>query len=130
MNAETFIQMHHSATGTREYVGLGPRIPVMGYSDALDCLTEDAGRGGRMRQIACQVIADCNGVNLCTGDGACADDDDFDDVQPDVLTEPLEWALSEARRGNHSEALIRLADAFEGYPDAVEALDLIRRKLT
>jgi hypothetical protein len=136
MTEAAFTIRHLSKGEVREYQGLGPRVEAMNHADALECLRmshwgRDLEIPSRVATAAATIIADDHGVDLCTNDGACCDCDDInrDPRDPPIETGQIEWALSEAQRGNASEALIRLSYALHEYPDAVRTLDLIRNKI-
>jgi tetratricopeptide (TPR) repeat protein len=107
-------------------------ILSMDFDDALEALRalDDNTVSEKDREImaidAVRTVASVFDIGLEID----ADEDDDDDNSGLVNLDHLAWALTQARLGQHAEALDFITRALEPFPDAVAALDIIRRKLT
>jgi hypothetical protein len=109
------------------YCGLAGRISPMDLSDALECLL--AANSGE--KLPGQVVWHAeNLVGHFYAPDVDDEDHSFDDnVGAGIDEESAATALTYARAGNCGEALITLGRAVDECPDAVSAIDIIRRKL-
>jgi hypothetical protein len=112
----------------RTYLGTGPRIPVIDADSALEVLAlAEAGAlpAGNLAQGAVRALCRKHGVGLAED----AEDDFWPHATPDHDLNDIDWALSRARCGDLEDAAIHLERGLSGFPQAVEALELIRAGL-
>lgn len=128
--------MIHSITvrcGTerRTYAGTGPAIPTIDADSALEVLT--LAEAGRLPQNTSDKLVRAAVVSLYREHGVelAEDSDPFDDFEgmPEHSFDEINWALTRARCGDLEDASIHLARGLSGFPEAIQALELIRAGL-